>query len=129
MNKSNLMAKIIIVTLLSISILMPTVVFAATAKDAVCDGAGLIVGSDGCKPPDGSPEAQSVISKGLNLFSVIIGIIAVVMIMIGGLKYMTSQGDATQTNNAKNTVLYAAIGLVIAVLAQIIVQFVIKRFT
>ncbi|MDQ5886183.1 MAG: hypothetical protein QG628_580, partial [Patescibacteria group bacterium] len=48
--------------------------------------------------------------------------------MIGGIKYVTSQGDATQTNNAKNTILYAAVGLTIAAIAQIFVQFVLSRF-
>jgi hypothetical protein len=48
--------------------------------------------------------------------------------MVGGLKYITSQGDPNATATAKNTILYAAIGLVVVALAQVIVRFVIGRF-
>lgn len=101
----------------------------ADAKSAVCEGAGLISGASGCTPPAGSPSVDSTLQKGMNLFTAIVGIIAVVMIIVGGLKYITSQGDSTQMNNAKNTLIFAAVGLVIVVLAQIIVRFVLQRFT
>ena len=50
------------------------------------------------------------------------------MIMVGGLKYMTSQGDSANVASAKNTILYAVIGLVVVALAQVIVKFVLDRF-
>lgn len=103
--------------------------FAVTSKEAVCEGAGLVAGGGGCGAPVGSPDVDSTLKNALNLFSAIIGIIAVVMFMIGGLKYMTSQGDAGQMNNAKNTLIFAAVGLVIVALAQLIVNFVLERFT
>ena len=56
----------------------------------------------------------------------IVGIIAVVMLIIGGIKYVVSGGDAKKVTDAKNTVLYAIIGLVIAFLAFAIVNFVIS---
>ena len=55
----------------------------------------------------------------------IVGIIAVVMLIVGGIKYLLSGGDAKKVTDAKNTVLYAIIGLVIAFLAYAIVNFVI----
>lgn len=129
------MKKRITLSILSILFMMVGVVgfnrqhVFADAKSAVCEGAGLVVGASGCTPPAGSPDVDSTLKKGINLFSAIIGIIAVVMFMIGGLKYMTSQGDSGQMNSAKNTLLYAAIGLVVVALAQIIVKFVFERFT
>ena len=56
----------------------------------------------------------------------VVGIIAVIMLIIGGIRYVTSGGDAKKVTDAKNTVLYAIIGLVIAFLAFAIVNFVIS---
>ncbi len=61
-----------------------------------------------------------------NTILYIVGIIAVVMLIIGGIKYVVSGGDSKKVTDAKNTVLYAIIGLVIAVLAFAIVNFVIN---
>ena len=60
-----------------------------------------------------------------NTILYIVGIIAVIMLIIGGIKYVVSGGDAKKVTDAKNTVLYAIIGLVIAVFAYAIVNFVI----
>ena len=52
------------------------------------------------------------------------GIIAVVMVIIGGVQYSTSQGDSAKVKKAKDTIMYGIIGLVIAILAFAIVNFV-----
>jgi hypothetical protein len=49
------------------------------------------------------------------------------MIIIGGLKYVTSAGDSNSITSAKNTILYAIIGIIIAASAQFLVQFVLRR--
>ncbi len=54
----------------------------------------------------------------------VLGILSVVMLIIGGVKYAMSAGDAKAVTDAKNTILYALIGLVIAILAYAIVNFV-----
>ena len=51
------------------------------------------------------------------------------MIMVGGFKYITSGGDSGNITGAKNTILYAVVGLVVVALAQIIVRFVLARTT
>ena len=56
-----------------------------------------------------------------------LGIVAVVIIIIGGVSYMTSSGDASKVKKAKDTILYGVIGLVICVLAFAIVNFVITN--
>lgn len=122
-------AGVVLVVFALTAALMAMPVSAATAKDAVCEGAGLIADGGGCGAPAGSPDVNTTVARGLNLFSAIIGVIAVVMIMIGGLKYMTSQGDSSQMNSAKNTLIFAAVGLAIVALAQLLVNFVIERFT
>ena len=79
---------------------------------------------DGC-PADLFGNA-GVFKQVTNTILYIVGIIAVVMLIIGGIKYVISGGDAKKVTDAKNTVLYAIIGLVIAFLAFAIVNFVIS---
>ena len=60
----------------------------------------------------------------LNVALGLIGFIAVVMIIVGGLQYTTSSGDTSKVAKAKNTIMYGVIGLVVALLAFAIVNFV-----
>jgi len=69
------------------------------------------------------------LSTGVNLLLYILGAIAVVMIIVGGIYYVVSGGDATATTKAKNTILYSVVGLIVALLAYAIVNFVISSFT
>jgi hypothetical protein len=124
----------VLITVLSALVLVSTAPLYAAApkapKDAVCEGAGLVgSGAGGCTTAAGSKSIGNIVSIAVNLFSAIIGIIAVVMIMVGGVKYITSQGEPAQTAAAKNTVLYAAIGIVVVVLSQVIVRYVLNKFT
>ena len=57
-----------------------------------------------------------------------LGAISVLMIVIGGIRYTISQGDSSAVASAKNTILYAVIGLVVAMMAGAIVQFVTGKF-
>lgn len=93
------------------------------SKKAACEGARLT----NCQQPAGGITVQGVLKLALNLLSIAAGVIAVVMIIVGGVKYVTSQGEASQTASAKNTILFAVIGLIVAALAQIIVKFVLSR--
>ena len=79
---------------------------------------------------DGCPENlfgdDGVFKQITNTILYIVGIIAVVMLIVGGIKYVLSGGDAKKVTDAKNTILYAIIGLVICFLAFAIVNFVIS---
>jgi hypothetical protein len=77
-----------------------------------------------CNPQRG---IESLITTILNVFSAIVGSIAVIMIIIGGFKYVTSAGDSNSATSARNTILFAIVGLIIVVFAQIIVRFVLQR--
>ncbi len=72
-------------------------------------------------------DVNSIIATVINIFSFVVGVIAVIMIIVGGLKYITSTGDSSKTESAKNTILYAVIGLVIVAVAQVIVIFVLDE--
>ena len=80
-----------------------------------------------CKDKNTTPA--SLISTIVNVLLFILGAISVVIIIIGGIMYATSAGDAGQVTKAKNTIFYAVIGLVVAFLAFAIVQFVVTKFT
>jgi hypothetical protein len=74
-------------------------------------------------------KVNSIITLIINIFSGIVGAISVVMIIWGGFKYITSGGESGKVTSAKNTIVYAVIGLVIVVFAQIFVQFVLQKIT
>lgn len=77
--------------------------------------------------PNSGSRVQNIITSAINIFSIVIGLVCVVMIIIGGLKYVTSGGDSGAVSGAKNTILYAVVGLVIVAIAQVIVRFVLNR--
>lgn len=111
-----------------VPMVVPTIASAETAKESICKGAGLAGGgTSDCSNPAGSPSVEGVIGTAINLISLIVGVIAVIMIIIGGLKYIMSSGDSNNINSAKNTILYAIIGLVIVAFAQVIVKFVLHK--
>lgn len=58
-----------------------------------------------------------------------VGVISVIMIIVGGIRYALSNGDSARIASAKNTVLYAVIGLILSLLAFAIVNFVVGRFS
>ena len=100
---------------------------AVSAQDSVmsaCEGVALAGGD--CSE-DAESRVSSIVAVALNLFSFIVGVAAVIMIFIGGFKYVIASGDSNSVNSAKNTILFAVIGLVIVALAQVIVVFVINR--
>jgi hypothetical protein len=66
----------------------------------------------------------SVVAIVINTILYIIGIISVVMLIIGGIKYATSSGDEKKVTSAKNTIIYAILGLAVAILAWTLVNFV-----
>ncbi|MCA9342848.1 hypothetical protein KC950_02435 [Candidatus Saccharibacteria bacterium] len=70
---------------------------------------------------------NGIITKVAQILVIFVGVASVIMIMVGGFKYMVSAGEAGATKSAKDTILYAVIGLVVAVMAQAIVSFVLRR--
>jgi hypothetical protein len=76
----------------------------------------------------GGADLRANIKIVTNTLLFILGAVAVIMIVLGGIKYTISNGDTSQVTSAKNTILYAVIGLIVAILAYAIVNFVIDRF-
>lgn len=97
---------------------------AGSAQDQVLKGSGQ-TGTSDC----GGSDVAKLTSAIVGILSVIVGIAAVIVIIIAGFKYITSGGEASKISNAKTTLVYALVGLVIVVLAQFIVHFTIKTAT
>ena len=119
------------VGMIAAPVLIPVSAY-ADVNSGLCAGASLSASDiDKCKISDTSKvtndKVDSTITAVINLFSLIVGVAAVIMIIIGGLKYITSSGDSGNITGAKNTILYAIIGLVVVALAQFIVKFVIGK--
>jgi len=113
------------------AVAVPFAVHADDIGNCLSQGSGLNANIDsGCEPADtdvGTKKIQDIVTLVVNIFSVIVGIVAVIMIIYGGFKYITSGGDSGNITSAKNTIIYAIIGLVVVALAQFLVQFVLDK--
>lgn len=98
-----------------------------SAVDSVCDTSASdeIKAAAGCPGYGTGDDLPNVIVNILDAIIGIAGLISVIWIIIGGVSYMTSSGDPSKTKKARDTVLYACIGLIVCVLAFVIVNFVI----
>jgi hypothetical protein len=120
---------VFIAALLAIGIVSPFAYtetsFAVNAIQASCDESE----SDStiCEQGNGA-SVDSVVEIVVNVLLFIVGIISVIMIIIGGIRFVTAGGNAASVTAARNTILYAVIGLIVAALAYAIVQFVVDQF-
>lgn len=80
-----------------------------------------------CKA-QGTDDASSMVRIIINTLLIVLGMIAVVMIVIGGIRYTTSNGDSSAIKGAKDTILYAVVGLIVAIMSYAIVNFVVGAF-
>lgn len=110
----------------SVAMLTP-VVSAAPATDVNPSDAisgGVKAAGGGSTSSDALPNLIQTI---VNVLLFIAGAIAVIMIILGGIRYVTSNGDQAQVKAAKDTILYSVVGLIVALLAFAIVQFVVAN--
>jgi drug/metabolite transporter (DMT)-like permease len=98
---------------------LPASLFAADSS--ACDGAQAVGGT--CSGQGFTDRLGAII----NVVFVIIGTLAVIVLLYGAIRYITSTGDPKRIQAAKDTIIYAITGLVIAILARIIVGFVIGK--
>lgn len=103
---------------------------ATNSKDAVCEGVlgatGSSAGADPCA--EDAVKVSGAVQTAIRLFQVFVGLISVFYLIYGGLKFITSTGSSDGVKAGKNTIIYSAIGLVVVMIAEGIVQFVLKRF-
>lgn len=94
----------------------------SSAKDCVSAGLNATGGTSS------KTNINDVIKTVVDVLLFVISAISVIMIIIGGIKYTTSQGDSSAVKSAKDTILYAVIGLMVAIFAFAIVNFVVTHF-
>lgn len=110
---------------------MSLTVMAAPMANAVFDG-GVQGGADSARGKDQTANlfgSTGIFRTITNVLLFILGAISVIMIIIGGLRYVVSGGNSTAVTAAKNTILYAIVGVIVALLAYAIVNFVLDSFT
>lgn len=128
---------IAIVTLaLTVPAVVPVMASAAAGcsgiSDDIAGGANSATGGTDINCKDTNVDDGGIAKIGrsiVNILSLIVGIAAVIMIIFGGFRYITSGGDSGKVSNAKNTLIYAMVGLAIAALAQILIRFVLFQTT
>lgn len=89
------------------------------AEAKICEGLG------GCDPVAGEQTVPGIVQTAVDLLSWVVGIAAVFVVIFGGFRYITAAGDSSKISSAKDTILYALIGIAVVAMAQILVRFVI----
>lgn len=102
-----------------------TTVYSATA---FADTADEILKGANKTGQQGGTTVETGIETVINLLLFGVGVIAVIAIIIGGIRYTTSNGDQGSITSAKNTIMYAVIGLIVAIIAFAIVRWVVDVF-
>ena len=128
----NLLVTVLAFGLMTTPVMVPALVSADTPDISgnLCGGSSLSTStSTNCTSGQATTAVQNILGTVINIFSLIVGIVAVIMIIVGGLKYITSGGDSCNISSAKNTIIFAIVGLVIVALAQVLVHFVLAKTT
>lgn len=107
----------------------------AEFEQGITDGAGAAQGKDqqgsaACLfGSEANCSGDGIFKTITNVLLFLIGAVSVIMLIIGGVRYTVSGGDSAAVTSAKNTILYAIVGIIVAVLAYAIVNFVLGSFT
>jgi hypothetical protein len=119
---------------LALTLMTPTlavgVVGAAGITEGFCKGsnqAATGTGDTTCQASGSDDRLNNIVNWIVDTFSWLVGIVSVIMIVYGGFRYVTSGGDSGKITTAKNSIIYAIIGLVIVAAAQFIVNFVVAK--
>ena len=124
-------ALVIAASIALLPLLSPVAAHAVGVNKFIC--LGVTLGDSEVCDESVEGEAENTITAlaqdVVDVLSLVVGIVSVIMIIIAGLRYITSGGDSQNVTNAKNTILYAIVGLVIVIFAQTIVRFVVGRFS
>lgn len=115
------LAKIAAPLAVMVAIVGVTIALPSTAEAQISGGANAARGTD---VPGSANISGSTVTRVVNFMLYAVGIIAVVMLIWGGISFALSAGDSAKVTKAKNTIMYAVIGLVVAIMAYAIVAWV-----
>ena len=105
--------------------------FSLVPTRAQAFGGGMIGGANAARGSDQPSDLfgqAGIFSTITNVMLFIVGGVSVLMIIIGGLRYVLSGGDSGNVSAAKNTILYAIVGIIVSLLAYAVVSFVVSSF-
>lgn len=92
----------------------------STFKSDACAGLSSISTSQDCG--SGNSGVTHIVSEIVSILSLVVGVLAVIFVIVAGMKYITSSGDSNKISSAKSTLVYAIVGIAVAALAQLIVH-------
>ncbi len=119
----NIKSKLLILSLGVTSFLISPL---AGAQSPIENGAN---SAKGAGQPVNLFGTDGIFTTATNLLLFVIGALSVIMIIVGGIRYVVSGGNSAQVTAAKNTILYAIVGLVVAFLAFAIINFLLGSLT
>lgn len=136
MIKKSLQA-VLLVPVIALGVASLGAVAAPAASAANCSDADISGGAaNGIQCAKGAGQNENLFGGDESIFTIvsnvllfIIGAISVIMLIIGGIRYVVSAGDSNAVTGAKNTIMYAIIGIIVALLAYALVNFVLTSFT
>lgn len=128
--KKTILSLVVVLGLVVAPVVLSSTAQAATPtpKESLCTGSGGTwnAGTSTCTNADSNGTLDGLFKTIVNILLYIIGAVSVIMIIIGGIRYVVSAGDQSSVTGAKNTIMYAVVGLVISIMAYAIVNFVLS---
>lgn len=120
----NLAAALLMV--FAVGLFTPAALYASPADEA-CAGITAAGGECDASGSAGASGFKDIIATIINVLSILVGAVSVIFIIIGGFRYVISNGDSNGVTAAKNTIMYAIVGLVVVLFAQVLVAFVFSK--
>jgi hypothetical protein len=71
---------------------------------------------------------NGILTRAAKIVSMAVGVAAIIMVIVGGIKFALSDGDSQRITSARNTIIYALVGVIVAAFAQAIILFVLNKF-
>lgn len=123
------MKKILFSLVLVLGLLLPASVSAQfDPLESACDSTtsdASVCQVDGNNNPIAGSEG--IILRVVRILSYVVGVASVLMVIFGGLKFITANGDSNNISSGRNTILYALIGVVVFLISQLIIRFVLSN--
>jgi hypothetical protein len=123
------MKRLVVIITALVTLLLPVTVYAYNPLSNACGTTGGAGGSTACTSDGSDPISgkNGILRKASLLLATLGGLVAVIIIIIGGFRYVTSGGDANKAASARSAIIGAIIGLVIIATAETIVYFIVSK--
>lgn len=117
----------LLVAMVALPVMVPEMAGAQANEQALCEGSGGTWAGGKCTTPGSTRTVAGTLRQVINIIIFIVGAVSVLMVVIGGFRYAVSGGDQSSITSAKNTILYAIVGVIVAFASFAIVNFVLDN--